>query len=281
MTRKRIYAVANRKGGVGKTTTAVNLAHGLARKLAGNGHVLLIDLDPQGNAATSLGMEEFDESIAELLLDETTMESCCYQLGAADPGREGLWLIPADDRLQEAKETLKVEVGIRAALGRKPESMKTLFHRRLAAADVFDFIILDCPPSLDILRESVYGYAEAVIVPVKLDYLGLTGTATQTEDVSKEREKGEAVVVAHVVPTFHRQREILGGDALRSVHDTYPRLVSDPIPQTVVMERASANGRTIFEWEPESAAASAYQSLVDRVWGNFRPEEEVFDEQIA
>ena len=281
MTRKRIYAVANRKGGVGKTTTAVNLAHGLARKLAGRGHVLLIDLDPQGNAATSLGLEEFDESIAELLLDETVMESCCYELGAADPGREGLWLIPADDRLQEAKESLKVEVGIRAALGRNPESMKTLLHRRLAAADVFDFIILDCPPSLDILRESVYGYAEAVIVPVKLDYLGLTGTATQTEDVSRQRKKGETVVVEHVVPTFYRQREILGGDALRSVYDTYPRLVSEPIPQTVVMERASANGRTIFEWEPESAAAGAYQSLVDKIWANYQPEEEARNEQIA
>lgn len=282
MTRKRIYAVANRKGGVGKTTTAVNLAHGLARKLAGRGHVLIVDLDPQGNVAASLGLDDFDESVAELLLGETTMESCCYELGAADAGREGLWLIPADQRLQNAKEELMVEVGIRAAMRRPTQGLKTLFQRRLNGADVFDFIILDCPPSLDILRESVYGFAQAAIVPVKLDYLGAAGTARHTEDIIEAREEGEEIVVEHFVPTFYRRREILAGDVLRSLKATYSsRRVSQPIPQTVILERASANGMSVFEWAPDSEAAAAYGALVERVWAENQPEKEVSHDQAA
>jgi chromosome partitioning protein len=268
----RIFAVVNRKGGVGKTTTAVTLAHGLARKLNGNGHALIVDLDPQGNVASSLGFIDFDYTVADLLEGKASLESCCFELGLDNESREGLWVVPADDDLQYTKEQVLVEAGINSVMqsrrrGQQAQLKPDLIKRRFMGSEVFDFIILDCPPSLDILRDDVYSFADAAIVPVKPDYLGAAGTAQHTDDIREAQKHGLEIEIAQLVPTFYRQREILANQMLDSLRRKYGQSkVGEPIPQAVILERASAAGKTIFEYAPESAAALAYQELVDSIW---------------
>lgn len=278
MKRNRVYAIMNRKGGVGKTTTAVNLAAGLAQKLQGKGHVLIVDLDPQANVSTSLGLNIGDgPTIADLLLDDASVREVSYRAGDADGQRGNLWVIPSDDELQIAKEELIIEIGIKAAISsqsnrrrRKSRDRKTLLSATMQdALKAFDFILLDCPPSLDILREAVFDFAEAAVVPVKPDYLGSAGTVQHTRNILAAQADGFDIKIEWFVPTFYRNREVLANQMVTSLRETYGRhLVSEPIPQAVVLERAPAEGQTIFEYAPDSKAAEAYASLANRVWSN-------------
>jgi len=273
----KIYAVVNRKGGVGKTTTAVTLGHGLAKLLEGRGHVLIVDLDPQGNVATSLGLRTDGHDIAGVLTGEVPVEEAVIHADRSrngGPARPNLWVLPASDALADAKLTLVANAALNSVLdqfgGRTVKAVPTdqLLQTYLAkAVATFDYIILDCPPSLDMLGTAIYHFADEAVVPVKVDYLGVGGAARHTQDIIEAQAEGIDIRVGVIVPTFVRAREVLARQMLDALIDSYGKSrVAVPIPQSVVVEQApAAGGLTVFEYAPDSVPAKAYWRLVEKV----------------
>lgn len=277
----RVIAIMNRKGGVGKTSTAVTLAHGLARKLEPQGgRVLIVDLDPQGNVALSLGISPQGEAdLADLLLGRSSLRGCVVP--ATQPATDGLqrpnlFLIPASDRLATAKlqlvsqETMAV-VAARfegKRLADVPTVDGLLVDKLGPARQVFDYIILDCPPSLDMLGNAVYHFADEAIVPVKVDFLGSAGTVRHTQNIIDAQESGIDIKISLVVPTFVHDRQVLAREVVQALVKRYGKQrVAFPIPASVKIEQAPADGgKTIFEYAPDSAPALAYAKLVERVY---------------
>ena len=274
----KIYAVVNRKGGVGKTTTAVTLGHGLARMIEGAGHVLIVDLDPQGNVATSLGLGANGHDIADVLTGAAPVEEAVVHADRSQgggPARPNLWVLPASDALADAKLTLVANAALSSVLdqfgGRAAKAVPTdqLLQTHLAkAVATFDYIILDCPPSLDMLGTAIYHFADEAVGPVKVDYLGVGGTARHTQDIIQAQAAGINIRVGVIVPTFVRAREILARQMMRALIDSYGKSrVAVPIPQSVVIEQApAAGGLTVFEYAPGSVPTKAYWRLVEKIY---------------
>ena len=267
----RIFAVANRKGGVGKTTTAITLAHGLARKVEErNGRVLIIDFDPQGNVATSLNLQTRKFDLADLLLDRCTFKECVISANRADSGfaRPNLFVLPATDKLAEAKS----ELMIKSALGgrRAVPVEDVLAHKLGFVRELFDYTIVDCPPTLDSFSDSVYKLADEAVVPVKTDFLGEVGTARHTNDILAAQSYGIDIKIACILPTFYDQRLTIARSVLETLIKHYGKsAVATPIPRSTVFEQAPAvDGQTIFEYQPSSVSAKAYQRLVDRIYAS-------------
>lgn len=275
----RVFAIMNRKGGVAKTTTAVTLAAGLAQRIEERGgHVLIVDLDPQGNVAHSLGIQLTGIDLATVLTGEVRAEEaiiCADRSEVGGPSRPNLWILPASDALADAKLSLVTNAALSSVLeqfggnqARKAVPTNQLLQTHLAnAVRTFDYIILDCPPSLDMLGTAVYHFADEAIVPVKVDYLGVGGAARHTQNIIDAQAKGIDIKVGMIVPTFVRSREILARQMLAALRDSYGAArVAEPIPQAVVVEQApAAGGLTLFEYAPDSPAALAYWQLVEKI----------------
>lgn len=265
----RIYAVANRKGGVGKTTTAIALAHGLARRIeTEDGRVLIIDFDPQGNVATSLKLQPREFDLADLLQDRCSFKDCVVSANRAQEGfvRPNLFVIPSNDSLAEAKS----ELMIKAAIGgrRSVPVEDVLAHKLGFVRQLFDYIVVDCPPTLDAFSDAVYKLVDEAIVPVKTDFLGEVGTARHTDDILEAQAYGIDIKIACILPTFYDRRLTIARSVLSALVKHYGKAsVALPIPRSTVFEQAPAvGGQTIFEYQPESVPAKAYQHLVDRIY---------------
>ncbi|MGB1253994.1 MAG: ParA family protein [Candidatus Promineifilaceae bacterium] len=264
----KIIAVANRKGGVGKTTTTITLAQGLARKVqADRGRVLIIDFDPQGNVATSLAIEPREQDLADLLLDKCSFKECIISADRTADGlaRPNLFVVPSSDSLAEAKGELMIKSAIG---GRRATPIEDILHSKLGfVRDLFAYTIIDCPPTLDVFSDAVYQLADEAIVPVKTDFLGEVGTARHTNDILEAQAYGIKIKIACILPTFYDKRLTIA----RSVHKTLIKhygssIVFDPIPRSTAFEQAPAvNGQTILEYRPDSPSARAYQKLIDRI----------------
>lgn len=272
----RIIAVVNRKGGVGKTTSAIALAHGLSRKVGDEEGVLLVDLDPQGNCVTALGLKPNGHGdVADLLLGTRPLKDCLLAADRATtggPSRPNLFVVAANDRLAQARTQILFQSLIAqtsAAAGPAVPIDQVLGVRLAKAAQIFTYIILDCPPSLDVLERAVYNFAGEAVVPVKVDFLGASGARQHTANIINAQAQGIDIKISLVVPTFVRPREVLAKEVLSALIKQYGRTrVAYPIPQAVALEQApAAGGQTIFEYAPGSPAAAAYQRLVDQVHG--------------
>lgn len=265
-----VYAIVNRKGGVGKTTTAVSLAHGMALRFAkaGAGNVLLVDLDPQGNVATCLGiMEEQPNTLAELLNDTATLRDCIIPTG-----RERLYMLPSDDRLAEAKTQMISRSVTEAVTGwfqgkgtsaaaSRPDLI--LSERMGPARQVFDIIIIDCPPSMDVLTKGVYHFADVAIVPIRTDFLSAQGAARHIENILQAQEEGIDISIGMVIPTFLDPRRNMDRWVLESIYGYYGKeVVAQAIPRSVRLAESTSHGQTIFEYMPDSPPALAYQRVL-------------------
>ena len=294
----RIIAVANNKGGVAKTTTAGNLAAGLAFRLAaasngsGNpGKVLVVDLDNQGNQADFFGVRDriYDRHnnpegacLSNLLNDENcNIREFVTSLDRAKDGlsRPNLFLIPATLELTFALENLGAIDSIsvyQASLSRgrrqlvATRQLDTILSDRLRRlAHNFDFIILDCPPNLDVLKRAVYEFADEIIVPVKTDRLSAIGAQQHTDDIVRMiREHDLKVRISCIVPTMMRARQVLAEETVEMLISRYGAgRVAKPIPESVyIKEGPAAGGLTVFEYAPDSAPAAAYADLVEKVY---------------
>lgn len=263
------YAVANRKGGVGKTTTAIALAHGLARKLEPiGGRVLIIDFDPQGNVVTSLHIQPQANSLSDFLLGQCGFKECVISADRVEQGlpRPNLFVIPANDSLAQAKSELMIKAVVG---GRKATRLEDTLQEKLGfTRQVFDYIVVDCPPTLDAFSDAVYQFADEVIVPVKTDFLGEVGAAHHTDNILEAQAYGINIKIACILPTFYDPRLTISRVVLDNLRRHYGKAkVAMPIPRSTIFEQAPAvNGQTIFEYRPNSAPAQAYQDLVDRIY---------------
>ena len=277
----KVFTVENRKGGVAKTTTAVTLACGLAQRLAenGGGRVLLVDLDPQGDAARALGLSPDGRCLSYVLTGESTLRD---QVMPADrsadggPARPNLFVLPASDNLRNAKETLLSQLTVNMVMaqirGRNNNGdvvpMVAILDERLGPArQVFDYIILDCPPTLDMLQEAVHQFADAAIVPVKADFHSTSAAGRHTRNILDDQASGIQIAIKAIVPTFVDYRLRLTRSMLQQLTKTYGNLVTMPIPNTVrVAEAPASGGLTVIEYAPESPASTAYWHLVDTIY---------------
>lgn len=297
---EKIFAIVNRKGGVAKTTLACNLAYGLSRKLMApvdpqdipadeqdylvwvddvaytiDGHVLLIDFDPQGNCATALGVRADGADIGELLTGRQTLREAVVSADRSDEGivRPNLWLIPASDNLVSAKTELIAQGVGRAMSGRgdvRQMLLMSLESRLRDAVNRFDYIIIDCPPTMDAFTEAVYQFCDAAIVPIRADFLSTTGAAQHLHEIRQAQLSGIDIRVHTIVPTFYNARYRLDQDMYAALVERYSKtVIADPIPRAQkVAEAPAANGMTLFEFDPQETnkATSAMHALVERVY---------------
>ena len=245
-----VYAIANQKGGVGKTTTAVNMGACIAE--AGYG-TLLVDVDPQANATVGLGVpRKGHPGLYEVLTGQTEAAQAI-----TDTRIPGLRLLPAGEGLAGANVELPRIEG---------------FERRLAEclAPVyagFEYVLLDCPPSLGPLTVSALVAAEKVIVPVQTEYYALEGLAGLLDTLALvQRELNPRLRVAGMLLTMHDGRTRLGQDVEREVRAHFSELVfSTVIPRNVRIGEAPSHGLPVTHHDPNSAGAEAYFELAKEV----------------
>lgn len=244
----RIIAILNFKGGTGKTTTTINLGTGLA--LAGK-QVLMIDLDPQGTLATYFGIH-YAQSLTHLLLEQATAYECIIS------ARPNLDMIPAD---YELAHVIRI-------LGNKPES-EFLLRRLLRGLDDYDFILLDCSPTINLLSDNALRYAHEIFIPVPMDYLALVGARQVAIEVLSLRKNrpDQPVHIALIIPTFYQARYKKSAEVMDNLKKYFPNAVAEPIRATVRLSEASSHHQPIFEYEPGGIGATDYARLVERVLG--------------
>lgn len=239
----RRIAVVNHKGGTGKTTTAVHLAAGLAG--AGR-RVLLIDLDPQGNVGQWFGIDPEDVRVVDLLERGTVIDECAVEV------RPNLDVIASDWRLAEAEEKL--------VRGRERE---TWLARRLRKLDGYDFVIVDCAPSMSILTSSALAFADEVVIPISMEYLALIGVKQIIENILRMTEgNGGRVRIVAVVPTFYQHSLRKSGQILRTLQKHFRGVVAEPIRVNVRLSEAPSHRQTIYEYSPRSRGAEDYRRFV-------------------
>ena len=250
----RIIAVANQKGGVGKTTTAINLSACLAEK---NKKVLTLDMDPQGNTTSGLGVDknQAENTVYELILDESELSECIYP-----SVMENLSVIPSNINLSGAEIEL---IGF--------ENKEYLLKSKLdMIRSDYDYIIIDCPPSLNLLTINAMAAADSVIVPIQCEYYALEGLSQliHTIDLIKERLNPK-LEIEGVVFTMYDARTNLSLQVVENVKENLDKnIYKTIIPRNVRLAEAPSYGMPIIEYDPRSAGAEHYMMLADEVIEN-------------
>ena len=247
----RVIAIANQKGGVGKTTTAINLAACLAE--AGK-NVLTIDLDPQGNMTSGLGVDksELENTVYELMLDE-----CSIKESMTDTVVEGMKVIPSNVNLAGAEIEL-------LGISEKEYILKNAVDY---IKDDYDFIIIDCPPSLNMLTINAMTTADSVLVPIQCEYYALEGLSQlmHTIDLVQQRLNPN-LTIDGVVFTMYDVRTNLSIQVVDSVKANLDAKIYDTlIPRNIRLAEAPSHGLPISMYDAKSARAESYRSLAKEV----------------
>ena len=249
MATPRIIAIVNQKGGVGKTTTTINLAAALT--LRGK-KILLIDLDPQGNAATGLGIPRAsrDVTIYDVFVDGTSIEEATMETVVP-----GLKLVPSHIDLAGAE----LEIGDRAG--------RTTILRDALKAVNYDYALIDCPPSLNLLTVNALSAARSVLVPLQCEFFALEGLSQllQTVEMAKANINPN-LVIDGVMLTMYDQRNRLSGQVAADVRKHLGRAVFKTIiPRNVRIAEAPSFGKPVIMYDPHSKGSKAYMALADEM----------------
>lgn len=246
-----IIAVANQKGGVGKTTTAINLGGYLA--MSGR-RVLLIDMDPQGNAATCLGIQkrQLEQTVGDVLLGDVLAQSAIIQTG-----RPGYDLLPATPDLAGTA------VQLASLMARETRLRQALS----SVVEQYDFVLIDCPPSLDLLTINGLTAAQHVLIPLQCEFLALEGLAQLKETIELVRvHLNNTLTIGGVIMTMYDGRANLARQVVEEVRRYFPqRIFNTLIPRNIRLSEAPSHGELIAEYDPQSRGAKAYAALAEEL----------------
>ncbi len=247
----RIIAVANQKGGVGKTTTTTSVGAALAEM---GKRVLVIDLDPQGNATTGLGVDarKFDQSVYDVLLNDVPIVDIVEPTGFAN-----LFVAPATLDLAGVEQELTSVISRELRLKKALESVD----------GDFDFIFIDCPPSLGLITINAFAAATEIMVPVQTEFYALEGL-TQLRRIVElvQKNLNSALHISLVVLTMYDSRNTLSVDVAAEVRRHFPtELCKTVIPRTVRLAEAPSFGQPITVYDPSSKGAKAYRALAEEM----------------
>ena len=246
-----IYAVANQKGGVGKTTTAISLSAALALR---GSRVLIVDLDPQGNATTGVGVDarKFERSMYDVLLNDVPL------VDVVEPtGFKNLFVAPATLDLAAVEQELTAVMSRELRLKRALESI----------VDDFDYVFIDCPPSLGLITINAFAAATDIMVPVQCEFYALEGLTQLRQIVDLvQRNLNARLKITKVILTMYDPRNTLTLDVAKEVKRHFPiELCATVIPRTVRLAEAPSFGQPITAFDPNSKGAKAYIALAEEI----------------
>jgi chromosome partitioning protein len=245
----KIVAIANQKGGVGKTTTAVNLGAALAEI---GRRILIIDLDPQANATSSFGLQAVEQtSLYEPLIGDASIIERIFPTE-----REALFIVPSDLDL----------AGAEVEIARMPNHLTRLAEtlQPLHVDETFDFVLLDCPPSLGILMTNALAAADELLTPIQCEYFALEGLVKIVRLIEQVRDSGanKRLQLGGIVMTMYDGRTNLSEQVVAEVRQHFgERVYQTVIPRSVRLSEAPSFGKSILEYAPSGAAAEAYRAL--------------------
>ncbi len=241
----RTICIMNHKGGVGKTTTSVNVAAGLSRQ---DKKVLLIDFDPQGNIDLSLRVNS-DFTLYDAIIGKVAIQRCIVQLG------KNLDVITARESLTKAEHYLSTNPNARMKL-----------KELLGQIRGYDYLLIDCPPSLGILNQNVLAFCEEVFVPTSTDFLGHDALQKMEKVVTKINETyGHNIRITKVIPTMFDKRSKICKDTLAQIKDTYNGRMTTPVRINSKLKEAPKAGKSIFKYARSSPGAKDYAAVVDSI----------------
>ncbi|MCA9765787.1 MAG: ParA family protein [Carnobacterium sp.] len=250
----RIIAVANQKGGVGKTTTTVNLGASLAYS---GKKVLLVDIDAQGNATSGLGVRKVDveKDIYDILVNETSIEEVVLP-----SSRENLWVVPATIQLAGA------EIELTNQMARETRLKQALVQ----VTDDYDFILIDCPPSLGHLTINAFTASDTILIPVQCEYYALEGLSQLLNTVRLvQKHFNPDLKIEGVLLTMLDARTNLGYEVVDEVKKYFREKVYETIiPRNIRLSEAPSHGLSIIDYDPRSKGAEVYLELAKEVLAN-------------
>jgi chromosome partitioning protein len=271
--RTRVITVANQKGGVGKTTTTVNLAAALAQSGLS---VLVIDNDPQGNASTALGIDHHAgvSSVYDVLVDGAPLADSVHPC----PDVPNLWCVPATIDLSGAEIEL---VSLVAREMRLRQALTTYLEQREAAGEPrIDYVLVDCPPSLGLLTVNAFVVADEVLIPIQCEYYALEGLSQLLKSIELiQAHLNPGLHVSTILLTMYDARTNLAQQVAQEVREHFPaQTLRTTVPRSVRVSEAPSYGQTVLTYDPGSSGALAYleaaKELAERGTTAIRHEED-------